>query len=166
MGTALTLFMTQEWQLLLLWGVVIGLGTGSIALVLGAIVAGRWFDQRRGLVMGVFAAGSATGQLIVLPPVAYLAAHAGWRWAAGLTALLALLLVPLVYGVLRDRPSDVGLAPYGAPPPTAATLAMDVPPPSLARIGALSVPGPGVARAGVLGAGAARSSSAAGRRTA
>ena len=140
-GTALTLVMTQEWQLLLLWGVVIGLGTGSIALVLGAIVAGRWFDQRRGLVMGVFSAGSATGQLIVLPPVAYLAAHAGWRWAAALTALLALLLVPLVYGVLRDRPSDVGLAPYGAAPPATATPAMDVPPPSLARVGALSVLG-------------------------
>jgi MFS family permease len=140
-GTALTLVMTEEWQLLLLWGVVIGLGTGSIALVLGAIVAGRWFDQRRGLVMGVFSAGSATGQLIVLPPVAYLAAHAGWRWAAALTALLALLLVPLVYGVLRDRPSDVGLAPYGAAPPAAATPAMDVPPPSLARVGALSVLG-------------------------
>ena len=146
LGTALTLLMTQEWQLLLLWGVVIGLGTGSIALVLGAIVAGRWFEQRRGLVMGVFSAGSATGQLIVLPPVAYLATHAGWRWAAAVTSLLALLMVPLVYAVLRDRPSDVGLAPYGAPPPAAdaqgvagAVPAMDVPPPSLARIGAVSV---------------------------
>jgi MFS family permease len=116
-GTALTLVMTAEWQLLLLWGVVIGLGTGSIALVLGAIVAGRWFDERRGLVMGVFSAGSATGQLIVLPPVAWLASNHGWRWAAGLTSLLALALVPVVYGVLRDRPSDVGLRPYGAPEP-------------------------------------------------
>jgi sugar phosphate permease len=133
-GTALTLVMTQEWQLVLLWGVVIGLGTGSIALVLGAIVAGRWFEQRRGLVMGVFSAGSATGQLVVLPPVAYLATHAGWRWAAGLTSAIALMLVPLVYGVLRDRPSDVGLAPYGATTP-----AMDLPPPAAARVGAVGV---------------------------
>jgi MFS family permease len=138
-GTALTLLMTQEWQLLLLWGVVIGLGTGSIALVLGAIVAGRWFEERRGLVMGVFSAGSATGQLIVLPPVAYLALHAGWRWAAAVTSLLALALVPLVYAVLRDRPSDVGLAPYGAAVPVADPPVMDVPPPAAARTGAIGV---------------------------
>jgi len=133
-GTALTLVMTQAWQLFLLWGVVIGLGTGSIALVLGAIVAGRWFEERRGLVMGVFSAGSATGQLVVLPPVAYLATHAGWRWAAAVTSLLALLLAPLVYAVMRDRPSDVGLAPYGATLPV-----MDVPPPAASRTGALGV---------------------------
>jgi sugar phosphate permease len=135
-GTGLTLFMTEAWQLFLLWGVVVGLGTGSIALVLGAIVAGRWFEERRGLVMGVFSAGSATGQLVVLPPVAYLASHAGWRWAAGVTALLALALVPLVYGVMRDRPADVGLRPYGAPPATEPAAEA---PPAPARAGALGV---------------------------
>jgi sugar phosphate permease len=136
-GTALTLLMTQAWQLLVLWGLVIGLGTGSIALVLGAIVAGRWFDRRRGLVMGVFSAGSATGQLVVLPPVAYLATHAGWRWAAGLTSVLALVLVPLVYAVLRERPSDVGLRPYGAPEPGPGPAPS--PGPAAARVGAVGV---------------------------
>jgi predicted MFS family arabinose efflux permease len=120
-GTGLTLLMTELWQLILLWGFVVGLGTGSMALVFGAIVAGRWFEARRGLVMGVFSAGSATGQLIVLPPVAYLAANLGWRWAAGVTTVLALALVPLVLALLRDRPADVGQLPYGAtsPPPAA-----------------------------------------------
>ena len=115
LGAGGTLVMTQAWQLLVLWGFVVGFGTGSMALVLGAIVANRWFVQRRGLVMGVFSAGSATGQLVVLPVVAYLATHAGWRWASGLTAVLALAIVPLVLWLLHDRPEDIGARSYGAP---------------------------------------------------
>jgi predicted MFS family arabinose efflux permease len=116
LGSGLTLVMTQPWHLLVLWGFVVGFGTGSMALVFGAVVANRWFVARRGLVMGVFSAGSATGQLVVLPLVAYLATHWGWRWASGLTATLALLIVPLVAKFLRDRPEDIGVRPYGARP--------------------------------------------------
>ena len=122
-GSGLTLVMTEPWHLLVLWGFIVGFGTGSMALVFGAIVANRWFIQRRGLVMGVFSAGSATGQLVILPVVAYLASHAGWRWASGLTAVLALAIVPLVLWLLHDRPEDIGVRPYGAPP-----VAADPPP--------------------------------------
>jgi predicted MFS family arabinose efflux permease len=108
--------MTAEWQLLVFWGVLIGLGTGSMALVFAATIANRWFVARRGLVMGVLTAGSATGQLIFLPPVAFLAEHVGWRWACLLIALVALLAVPLVALVLRDHPADRGVLPYGAGP--------------------------------------------------
>jgi MFS family permease len=121
LGSGLTLVMTQAWQLLVLWGFVVGFGTGSMALVLGAIVANRWFVERRGLVMGVFSAGSATGQLVVLPVVAYLATHAGWRWASGLTACLALAIVPLVLWFLHDRPEAIGVRPYGFVPASAVT---------------------------------------------
>jgi MFS family permease len=121
LGSGLTLVMTQAWQLLVLWGFVVGFGTGSMALVLGAIVANRWFVERRGLVMGVFSAGSATGQLVVLPVVAYLATHAGWRWASGLTACLALAIVPLVLWFLHDRPEAIGVRPYGVVPADAVT---------------------------------------------
>ena len=48
---------------MLLWGVLVGLGTGSMALAFVATVAGRWFVTRRGLVTGVLTAGGATGQL-------------------------------------------------------------------------------------------------------
>ena len=116
LGSGLTLVMTQPWHLMVLWGFVVGFGTGSMALVFGAIVANRWFVERRGLVVGVFSAGSATGQLVVLPVVAYLATHAGWRRASGLTAALALAIVPLVLWLLHDRPEDIGLRPYGSPP--------------------------------------------------
>ncbi|HET7736303.1 MAG TPA: MFS transporter [Nocardioidaceae bacterium] len=115
-GAGLTLVMTEAWQLWLLWGLPIGLGTGAMALVFGAIVANRWFESHRGLVTGIFSAASSTGQLVFLPSIAALAAGPGWRWAAGLVAVFALLLVPVVLLVMRDRPSSVGLVPYGADP--------------------------------------------------
>ena len=115
LGSGLTVFMTESWQLLLTWGLLIGLGTGSMALVFAATVANRWFIERRGLVMGILTAGSATGQLIFLPPVAYLAENVGWRTASLVIAGAALAVVPLVLLMLGDRPEDRGLHPYGAP---------------------------------------------------
>ena len=114
-GSGLTLVMTSPWQLWLLWGFAVGVGTGSLALVFGAIVANRWFVKHRGVVVGVFSAASSTGQLVFLPLIAGLADGPGWRWAAGLVAVFALALVPLVLLLLRDRPADCGETPYGAP---------------------------------------------------
>ena len=86
LGSGLTLVMTSPWQLWLLWGFAVGVGTGSLALVFGAIVANRWFVRHRGVVVGVFSAASSTGQLVFLPAIAQLADGPGWRWAAGLVA--------------------------------------------------------------------------------
>jgi sugar phosphate permease len=114
-GAAGTLLMRDVWQLFVLWGLVVGIGAGSMALVFGAVVANRWFVARRGLVTGIFSAASATGQLAFLPLIALLVTHRGWRTAAALTAVLALAIVPFVLVLLLDRPSDRGLRPYGAP---------------------------------------------------
>ncbi|MET0302634.1 MAG: MFS transporter [Microbacteriaceae bacterium] len=118
LGAGGSVLMTASWQLVVFWGVLIGLGTGSMALVLAATIANRWFVTRRGLVMGVLTAGSATGQLIFLPPVAALAETAGWRPASLLVAAAALLAVPVVWFVMRDYPADRGVLPYGADPAT------------------------------------------------
>jgi MFS family permease len=120
-GFLASLGMTRVWQLILLWGVVIGFGTGLTAIVLAATVATRWFTQRRGLVVGLLSASSATGQLVFLPLIAELTERFGWRMAlvfvCGLLALAALAAAAL----MRDRPSDLGLPPYGetvvTPPP-------------------------------------------------
>lgn len=118
LGAGGSVLMTASWQLLIFWGLLIGLGTGSMALVFAATIANRWFVARRGLVMGILTAGSATGQLIFLPPVAAIAESAGWREASLLVAAAALAAVPLVWFMLRDFPSDRGTVPFGADPQT------------------------------------------------
>ena len=113
-GSGLTVFVAASWQLVLTWGVLVGLGTGSMALVFAATVAQRWFVRHRGLVTGILTAGSATGQLVFLPVVAVVAEHAGWRLASLVIAAAALSVVPLVLVVMRDHPADRGVTAYGA----------------------------------------------------
>jgi MFS family permease len=112
-GTALPVLMTQSWQLMLAWGVLIGSGTGAMALVFAATIANRWFVRHRGLVMGILTAANATGQLIFLPVIASVTESAGWRAASLVIAVAALAVVPLVLGLLRDHPRDVGVSAYG-----------------------------------------------------
>ena len=112
-GVALTPLMRYEWQLTALWGVVVGSGTGVTALVLGTTIAARWFERRRGLVVGLLSAATATGQLLFLPLLAKLVESQGWRAAAILVAAVAACAIPLALLVLRDRPADLGIPPYG-----------------------------------------------------
>src|ERR1700742_2694535 len=109
----LSLGMNQVWQLILLWGVVVGIGTGMTALVLSATIATRWFNARRGLVVGILTASVATGQLVFLPLLASLTEQMGWRIALGLMCGMLGIAAFAVLLVMRDRPSDVGLRPFG-----------------------------------------------------
>jgi sugar phosphate permease len=119
-GILLSFRMTALWQMMLLWGVVVGIGTGMTALVLGATIAARWFEQRRGLVVGLLTASNATGQLVFLPLLASLSETVGWRGALSFVVLMLALAASLVLLLMRDRPIDVGLAPYGAVTPVPA----------------------------------------------
>ena len=122
-GSGLTVFMTEPWQLIVCWGLVVGIGTGSMSMAFVATITSRWFVARRGLVSGILTAGNATGQLIFLPVVAWFATNHGWRTAAVLASLAALAVVPLVLLFLRNHPADLGLQAFGAteadpgPPP-------------------------------------------------
>jgi MFS family permease len=123
-GSLLTVLMDSPWQLFLLWGIVIGAATGAISVPLAAIVSTRWFVSRRGLVTGLLGASFASGQLVFLPLLAWIVTSAGWRWAAVAVSAAALgLVLPLVALLMRDRPRDIGLRPFGAseddpePPP-------------------------------------------------
>ena len=119
-GSALTVLVSQSWQILLTWGLLIGLGTGSMALVFAATIANTWFSKSRGLVIGILTAGSAAGQLVFLPFIAMLAQDPGWRQASLLIAAGALAVVPLVLKFLKNSPADVGALPYGAEEPSGA----------------------------------------------
>lgn len=115
----LGLFMHDLGQAFVLWGLMLGIGTGLTAMVLGAMVSNRWFVERKGLVMGVLAGSAATGQLIFLPLAAWLIEQHGWRWALVPVVTAAALVCVLVLLFMRDHPADLGLAPYGAPPDAA-----------------------------------------------
>ena len=115
LGAGSTIFITQPWHLVALWGVIVGIGTGSMALVFAATIANRWFMTNRGLVIGILTAASATGQLIFLPGLSALAADHGWRAISITVALGAFVMVPVIAFFLRERPSDIGMKPYGAP---------------------------------------------------
>ena len=125
-----SLAMTKIWHLLLLWGVVIGIGTGMTALVLGATIAARWFNARRGLVVGMLTASTATGQLVFLPMLATVTERFGWRIALSIVCAMLGVAAFAVLMLMRDRPSDVGLRPFGdqgteplpAPPPSNAPI--------------------------------------------
>src|ERR1043165_752613 len=120
-----SLAMTKVWQLMLLWGVVIGIATGMTALVLGATIATRWFVGRRGLVVGIMTASVATGQLVFLPALAAITEQVGWRVALSLVCVMLAIAAFAVLMLMRDRPSDVGQRPFGdegtepLPPPPA-----------------------------------------------
>jgi sugar phosphate permease len=114
-STGLSLFMTEPWHLVATWGVLSGLASGCVAIVLGATIVNRWFVTNRGLVMGLLTASTATGGLVFLPLFARISEAAGWRPVVMIIALASALLAPLVFFVMRERPSDVGSEPYGAP---------------------------------------------------
>src|SRR5215469_2363757 len=113
-GVALTPAMTQPWQLILLWGCVVGLATGFIGAYLAAFIAARWFRTHEGLVVGILTSGFAAGQLVFLPTMAALVTHGGWRLMSLVLAGAILLLLPLLALLMRDRPEDLGLAAYGS----------------------------------------------------
>src|ERR1700733_13378013 len=110
-----SLAMTKVWHLLLLWGVVIGIGTGMTALVLSATIATRWFNARRGLVVGIMTASVATGQLVFLPLLASLTERLGWRTALALGCCVVRISAGALLLVVRDRPRDLALRPFGDP---------------------------------------------------
>jgi MFS family permease len=101
-------------HLYLLWGVVVGIGTGSTALVLSATVVNRWFTTQRGLALGLLGAASSTGRLVFLPLLALVVTACGWQAVGWVVAgSLLLLAVPLVALLMRDAPAALGLTPYG-----------------------------------------------------
>ena len=112
-SVVLTPAMSHPWQLILLWGVVVGLSTGFVGGFLAAYIAGRWFRAREGFVVGLLTAANAAGQLVFLPTMASLVTHFGWRIMSLVLAGAVVAFLPLPALLMRNRPEDVGLRPYG-----------------------------------------------------
>jgi predicted MFS family arabinose efflux permease len=117
-ATGISYFMSETWQLIATWGVLSGLGTGCVAMVLGATIVNRWFVSNRGLVMGLLTASTATGTLIFMPLLASLAQYSGWQAVVLTMSAACALLIPLAFFLVPERPSDIGMVAYGATPDT------------------------------------------------
>lgn len=112
-GILLTFLMNQSWQLILIWGIIIGLGSGLFLTVLSPYVANHWFEKRRGLAVGILTASTATGQLILLPVLAILIKNYSWRWAIGFILILSFIMLAMILIFMKNSPKDVGILPYG-----------------------------------------------------
>lgn len=126
LSAASTIFMTQPWHLWLLWGVCVGVGTGSMALVFAATIANRWFVARKGIVVGALTAAGATGQLVFLPLLSKFATDIGWKSVSITIAVASILVVPLIYLFLKESPQAIAITPYGAPDEWQATPKSDL----------------------------------------
>ncbi len=106
--------MNSPWQMMLFWGVFVGISTGATSMVLSAVVTARWFHTRRGVVVGFLSAANATGQLLFLPAMARILVGSGWRTLSVVVAAVAGVTALAAWLVLRDSPASMGLLPYGA----------------------------------------------------
>ncbi|MFQ5575076.1 MAG: MFS transporter [Terriglobia bacterium] len=111
-GIAATTIMQEIWQLILLWGVVIGIGASALTSVLAASVSHRWFVARRGLALGILNSAGSTGQLIFIPLLMAVVVAAGWRVGSLVLVASCVGFMVLIWFLMRDDPSDVGLEPY------------------------------------------------------
>ncbi len=112
-GLGLTFVMKSEWQLILIWGVMLGIGSGLFLTVLSTQVANRWFVKRRGLAVGILTAATATGQLILLPVLASFVENYSWRAAIALIFCLSIAMLVLIAIFMKSWPKDIGILPYG-----------------------------------------------------
>lgn len=113
MGILLTFFMVKPWQLVLTWGIIIGLGSGLFLTVLSPYIANQWFEKKRGLALGILTASTATGQLILLPLLAIIVETYSWKWAMGLILILSLIMLAIILLFMKNSPQEAGLLPYG-----------------------------------------------------
>jgi MFS family permease len=121
-----TVFISQPWHLWALWGIGVGVGSGSMALVFAATIANRWFVARKGIVVGALTAATATGQLVFLPMLSHFAITYGWKSISITVGAASALMIPFIYLFLKEKPDALGMKPYGAPadwqPPVASEM--------------------------------------------
>lgn len=114
-GALLVTQSIHPWQLVIAWGIIVGVGMGCMATVLASTVAAAWFVEKQGMVTGLLVAAGTAGQLVFIPINRLLVQSFTWRAAAFVIASATIVAVPLVLLFIRNRPEDKGLTALGAP---------------------------------------------------
>jgi sugar phosphate permease len=111
LGLVAVVFVQQLWQLIVVWGIVLGVASG-ITPALGASIASRWFVSRRGLAIGIMTNANAAGQVVYLPLLMMVIVASGWRSALLAMAAASAMILPAIWFWMRDNPAQLGLEPY------------------------------------------------------
>jgi len=106
--------MTRALPLFLFGYVFVGLGAAGIGPVSTSAVASNWFKRKRGLALGITAAGIGTGGVVMAPIVGHLLQAYDWRTAyLAMAFIVWIAIIPLAFLLVRTRPSEMGLYPDG-----------------------------------------------------
>lgn len=120
-GFVLTGFLRSPLELYLYYGILCGLGSAGIGVVVSSSSVGKWFEKKKGLAVGVTTMGIGFGTLVLTSLAGYMVGHFGWRTGfvllGGLIVLIGVTLSQVLMG--KRTPEDHGWLPDGIP------LAMD-----------------------------------------
>ncbi len=107
-------FVTNVWMLTVLYGFVISSAAGGLSPSMTGVFVVRWFQRRRGTAMSVLASGGSVGGLVLVPFLTYLFLATNWQTAWVAAGVISLVLgVPLLWGIARSDPAEMGLHPDG-----------------------------------------------------
>lgn len=110
-GIALFCFLMSmvnaTWQIWALYGLVFPVSLSLCTSITANAVVSRWFVKRIGLALGITAFGVGIGGAVLPPIIAEAMPVIGWRGIWRIAALItALVILPLVAWVVRDRPAE------------------------------------------------------------
>ena len=99
-----------------LFAILMGAALIGGAMIPASVLITNWFNEKRGLCLGIALSGSGFGGIILSPLVNWLITAYGWRSAyLAIGVLIFVVLVPLAVFVIRLNPADKGLLPLGEP---------------------------------------------------
>ncbi|MCP1357219.1 MFS transporter [Aneurinibacillus migulanus] len=110
----LTFFVTSSLQLFLLYGVIASIGFGGVSGVAASVAVTNWFQEKRGLALGIITAGTSAGQFVLVPTSLFLIEWVGWKTTiVSLGIFLSAIVFPILFICLRDYPEEKGIQRYG-----------------------------------------------------
>jgi MFS family permease len=102
-------------QLFFVYSLLLAMGTGGVYGVSASTII-RWFDDKRGLALGLSMSGTGLGQVVMAPFATHLISRYGWRTSLILMGIIAWLFVIPMALLLKRDPAEIGLLPYGVKP--------------------------------------------------
>lgn len=103
---------TQLWHMYIIFFLA-GCGIMCATIIPCSFIISNWFVSRRASAMAVAFVGTACGGMVMAPVANWIIRNYSWRHAFAIAGIEVLVIViPIIYFVIRNRPSEKGLEPY------------------------------------------------------